>query len=97
MPAQISLVKGKFPAGMTMADAETALSAVKGELGQLFQQWGLTKAVVVLQVEQGKVKTVQVKSHEGKGYKKEALSQVLQKIAFAASMQGPVELELVYR
>ena len=97
VPAQISLIGGKFPAGMTMADAETALSAVKGELGQLFQQWGLTKAVVALYVEQGKVKTVQVKSHEGKGYKKEALTQVLQKIAFAASMHGLVELELVYR
>ena len=97
VPAQISLVRGKFPAGMTMADAETALSAVKGELGQLFQQWGLTKAVVVLYVERGKVKTVQVKSHEGKGYKREALAQVLQKIVFVASMQGPVELELVYR
>jgi Ca-activated chloride channel family protein len=97
VPAQISLVGGKFPAGMTMADAETALSAVKGELGKLFRQWALTKAVVVLQVEQGKVKTVQVKSHEGKGYKKEALFQVLQKIAFAASVHDPVELELVYR
>ncbi|OGP84571.1 MAG: hypothetical protein A2Z08_03915 [Deltaproteobacteria bacterium RBG_16_54_11] len=95
-PAQIYLTGGKLPAGMTMADAEKALSAIKGELAQLFRQWALTKVVVVLQVEQGKVKAIQVKSHQGKGYKKEALEKVLQKLSFSPSVKGAIELELLY-
>jgi Ca-activated chloride channel homolog len=95
-PAQIYLTGGKLPAGLTMADAEKALSAVKGELEQLFQQWALTKAVVVLHVEQGKVTGCRVTSYQGKGYKKEALKKVLQKILFSPSVKGTVELELLY-
>ena len=95
-PAQIYLVGGKLPAGMTMAEAEQALAVVKGDLEQLFQQWTLTKVIVVLQVEQGKVKDCQVTSYQGKGYEKEALKKVLQKLSFAASVKGTMELELLY-
>jgi Ca-activated chloride channel family protein len=95
-PAQIFLVGGKFPAGMTMAEAEQALAAVKGELEQLFQQWQLTRAVVVLTIEQGKVRECQVTSYQGKGYKKEALKKVLQKLSFSPSVKGFMELELLY-
>jgi Ca-activated chloride channel family protein len=95
-PAQIYLVGGKFPAGMTMAEAEQALNAVKGELEQLFQQWQLTKAIVVLTIEQGKVRDCQVTSYQGKGYKKEALKKTLQKLSFSPSMKGTMELELLY-
>ena len=69
---------------------------MKGELEQLFQQWGLSKAIVLLTVEQGTVRKVQVKSYQGKGYKKEALEKVFQKIAFASSVKGTIELELLY-
>jgi len=96
VPPQIYLMGGKLPAGVTMGEAEQALAPVKGELEQLFQQWCLTKAVVTLTVEQGKVTAVQVKSYQGKGYKKEALEKVLQKIAFASSVKGTIELELLY-
>jgi hypothetical protein len=95
-PAQIYLVGGKLPAGMTMAEAEQALDSVKGDLEQLFQQWHLTKAIVVLQVEQGKVRDCQVTSYQGKGYKKEALKKVLQRLSFSPSVKGTMELELVY-
>jgi Ca-activated chloride channel homolog len=95
-PAQLYLVGGKLPAGMTMAEAEQALTAVKAELEQLFRQWALTKAIVVLQVEQGKVRDCQVTSYQGKGYKKEALKKVLQKLSFSPSVKGTMELELVY-
>ena len=95
-PAQIYLVGGKLPAGMTMAVAEQALAAVKGELEQLFRQWQLTKAVVVLTIEQGKVKDCQVTSYQGKGYKKEALKKALQKFSFSPSVKGTMELELLY-
>ncbi|MBN1254787.1 MAG: VWA domain-containing protein [Deltaproteobacteria bacterium] len=93
---QIYIMGGKLPAGMTMGEVEQALSTVKGDLEQLFQQWSLTKAIVLLTVEQGKVTAVQVKSYQGKGYKKEALEKVLQKIAFASSVKGTIEVELQY-
>ena len=96
MPPQIYLMGGKLPPGMTMGEAEQALAPVKDALGQLFQEWGLTKAVVILTVEQGKVRKVQVKGYQGKGYKKEALEKVLQKVAFASSVRGAIELELLY-
>jgi hypothetical protein len=37
-----------------------------------------------------------VTSYQGKGYKKEALKRVLQKISFSPSVQGTMELELLY-
>jgi Ca-activated chloride channel family protein len=95
-PAQLYLVGSKLPAGVTMADAEQALAAIKGELEQLFRQWQLTKAIVALQVEQGKVKTIQVKSHQGKAYKKEALEKVFRKLSFSPAVKGFMELELLY-
>jgi Ca-activated chloride channel family protein len=95
-PAQLYLVRGKLPASVTMADAEQALATVQSELEQLFRQWQLTKAVVVLQIEQGKVKTIQVKSHQGKAYKKEALEKVFQKLSFPPAVKGFMELELLY-
>lgn len=93
---QIYLMGGTLPAGVTMAEAEQALAPVKDKLGQLFQEWGFTKAVVILTVKYGKVKAVKVKSYQGKGYKKEALEKVLQKIVFTSSITGTIELELVY-
>lgn len=95
-PARIYLVGGKLPAGMTMAEAEKALDSVKGDLEQLFQQWALTKAIVVLTIEQGKVRDCLVTSYQGKGYKKEALKKVLQRLSFSPSVKGTMELELVY-
>jgi Ca-activated chloride channel family protein len=94
---QISLMGGTFPSGVTMGDVEKALVSVKGDLEELFQKWDLTKALVLLIVDQGKVRDVQVKSYQGKGYKKDALKKVLQKITFASSVNGTLELELMYR
>jgi Ca-activated chloride channel family protein len=94
---QISLMGGKFPSGITMGEVEKALVSVKGDLEELFQKWDLTKALVLLTVDQGKVRDVQVKSYQGKGYKKDALKKVLQKVTFASSVNGTIELELMYR
>jgi Ca-activated chloride channel family protein len=94
---QISLMGGKFPSGITMGEVEKALASVKGDLEALFQKWGLTKALVLLTVDQGKVRYVQVKSYQGKGYKKDALVKVFQKVTFASSVNGTIELELMYR
>jgi len=46
--------------------------------------------------EQGEITAVQVKNYQRKGYKREALKKVLQKIAFASSVKGTIVLELVY-
>jgi Ca-activated chloride channel family protein len=93
---QIYLMGATVPSGVTMGDVEKALVSVKGDLEELFQKWGLTKALVLLTVEQGKVRDVQVKSYQGKGYKKDTLKKVLQKITFASSVNGAIELELLY-
>jgi Ca-activated chloride channel family protein len=95
-PCQLYLIGGKFPAGMTMEEAERALATVKGDVERLFQQWQLTKAVVLLTVEQGKVREVRVKSYEGKGYDKDALARALQRITFSPSVKGTIEMELRY-
>jgi Ca-activated chloride channel family protein len=94
---QISLMGGKFPSGATMGDVEKALVSVKGDLEELFQKWDLSKALVLLIVDQGKVIDVQLKSYQGKGYKKDIIKKVLQKITFASSVNGTLELELMYR
>jgi Ca-activated chloride channel family protein len=94
---QISLMGGKFPSGVTMGEVEKALVSVKDDLEELFQKWDLTKALVLLTVDQGKVRDVQVKSYQGKGYKKDVLEKVFQKITFASSVNGTLELELMYR
>lgn len=93
---QIYLMGAKLPPGVTMDDVEKAISSVKEDLEELFQEWGLTKVVALLKVEQGKVKGIQIKSYQGKGYKKEALEKVFQRIAFASSVKGTLELELLY-
>ena len=93
---QICLMGAKLPAGVTMGDVEKALAPVKGDLEDSFQKWDLTKALVLLTVDQGKVKDVQLKSYQGKGYNKDALKKVLQKVTFASSVNGTLELELTY-
>jgi Ca-activated chloride channel family protein len=93
---QIYLMGAKLPSGVTMGEVEKALDSVKGDLEALFQKWDLTKVVVLLKVDQGKVKGVQIKSYQGKGYKKEALEKVFQKIAFSSSINGTIEAELRY-
>jgi Ca-activated chloride channel family protein len=93
---QIYLMGGKFPSGVTMGEVENALASIKGDLEALFQEWGLTKVVVLLKVDQGKVKGIQIKSYQGKGYKKNALEKVLQKLTFTSSLNGTLELELLY-
>jgi Ca-activated chloride channel family protein len=94
---QIYLMGGKFPSRVTMKDAEKALASVKCDLEELFQEWGLAKMIVLLSLDHGKVKNVVVKSYQGKGYKKNALKKVLQKMAFASSVSDKIELELMYR
>lgn len=94
---QISLMGGTFPSGVTMSDVEKALVSVKGDLEELFQKWDLSRALVLLIVDRGKVRDVQVKSYQGKGYKKDIIKKVLQKITLASSVNGTLELELMYR
>ena len=93
---QIYLMGAKLPPSVTMGDVEKALASVKGDLEELFQKWGLTKVVVLLKVDQGKVKGMQIKSYQGKGYKKEVLEKAFQRITFTYPVKGTLELELLY-
>ena len=52
--------------------------------------------IVLLKVDLGKVKGMQIKSYQGKGYKKEVLEKAFQRITFTYPVKGTLELELLY-
>ena len=58
--SRIYIMGGKLPRGITMEEVEHALSPFKDELGKVFRKWGLRRLVVLLQIADGKVKSIQI-------------------------------------
>jgi Ca-activated chloride channel family protein len=94
--SRIYIMGGKFPPGITMEEAEKILSPLKDELARVFKKWGFEKLVVLLNIEEGKVRDIQLKNGKGKEHKKDVLEKILQKIVFPPSIKGKMELELLY-
>ncbi|MBW2038078.1 MAG: VWA domain-containing protein [Deltaproteobacteria bacterium] len=94
--SRICIMGGKLPPGITMEEVENILSPLKDDLKRVFKKWGLKKVVVLLKIEGGKTRSIQVKNYHGKAYKKEVLEKILQKIVFSPSIKGTMELELIY-
>ncbi len=94
--SRIYIVGGKFPPGITMREVENVLSPLKSDLEKVFKKWGSKKLVVILTIEGGKVKDIQLKNWQGKRSKKEAVEEILHKMVFPSSMKGKMELELLY-
>lgn len=97
LPAQICVTGGKLPSGITMDDVEEKIdSQIKEELEETFKKWELKSLTIVLEVENGKVKSLKVKKYEGKKCKKGTLEKIFKKLNFPASFKGRLELNLKY-
>lgn len=95
-PSRIYIMGGKLPSGITLEDVEKTFSPFKDELARAFKAWGLKKLVVVLTVEGGKVRKVQLKNYQGKEPTREDLEKILRNMVFSSSIKGKIELELLY-
>ena len=79
-----------------MGEVEKIFSPLKSDLTKVFKKWGSKKLVVLLNIEGGKVRSIQLKNFQGKRPKKEVLEKILQKLVFSSSVKGKMELELLY-
>ena len=79
-----------------MEEVERVFSSFKQELEKAFKKWDSKKLIVLLNIEGGRVRSIQIESFQGKGYKKEVLEKILQKIVFSPPIKGKMELELVF-
>jgi len=95
-PSRIYIMGGKLPSGITMEEVEKRFSPFKEELARAFKKWGLKKLVMVLTIEEGKVRNIQLNNCQGKEQKKKALEKILGKMVFSTSVKGKIELELLY-
>jgi Ca-activated chloride channel family protein len=94
--SRVYIMGGKLPRGITMGEVEKMFSPLMVELEKAFKKWGSKKLVVLLNIEGGKVRSIQLKNFQGKSPEKEALEKVLRKLVFSPSVGGKMELELVY-
>jgi len=95
-PSRIYIMGGKLPRGITMEEVEKIFSPLKEELEKAFKKWGSKKLVVLLNIEEGKVRSIELKDCKGKSPEKGVLEKILQKLVFSSSVKGKMELELLY-
>ena len=90
------IMGGKLPRGITMGEVEKIFSPLKSDLEKVFKKWGSKKVIVLLNIEGGMVRSIQLKNFQGKRPNKEVLEKILQKLVFSSSVKGKMELELLY-
>jgi len=95
-PSVIYIMGGKLPAGITMQEVEKIFSPFKEELKKAFKKSGLKKLLVLLTIEEGKVKSTHLKNPQGKSPKEEDLEKIFGKMVFPSSIKGEMELELLF-
>ena len=93
--SQVYMTGGRLPQGVTINEVEKQFKPLKKQLGKLFKQWELKKVSVILNIEKGLVKVIQITQYEGKECKKEILEKILKKMSFDISISGKMELELI--
>jgi Ca-activated chloride channel family protein len=94
--SRIYIMGGKLPPGVTMKEVENVLSPLKSDLEKVCKKWGSKKLVVILDIEEGKVRSIRLKGSPVKAHKKGVLEKIFQKTIFSPSIKGNMELELVY-
>jgi Ca-activated chloride channel family protein len=94
--SRLYIMGGKLPRGITMGEVEKIFSPLKSDLEKMFKKWGAKRLVVMLTIEGGKVKDIQLKNWRGKRPKKEAVVKILRKMVFSSFIKGTMELELLY-
>ena len=93
----IYVTGGSVPAGASLDDVEDAIYAgIKTSLEELFKKWELQKAVITLQVTNGTVKTLSVKSFTGKKCVGTDLELNFKKLNLPAGVNGTIEITLEY-
>ena len=95
-PSVIHIMGGKLPAGITMQEVEKIFSPFKEELKKAFKKSGLKKLLVLLTIEEGEVRSTQLKNLQGKSPKEEDLEKIFGKMVFPSSIKGEMELELLF-
>jgi Ca-activated chloride channel family protein len=95
-PFQIYIAGGKLPPGITIKEVEKVLSPFREELARVFKKWGSRKVVLLLTIDEGRVRTFRIKKSEREILRKDALEKILRKMVFPDSIKGTMELELVY-
>ncbi len=81
-PSRIYLMGGKLPPGITMEEVERKFSPFKGELEKVFKKWGSKKLVLLLDIEGGKVRSIQIKGFQGEAYKKRFSRRFYRRFSF---------------
>jgi len=94
--SRLYIMGGKLPRGITMGEVEKIFSPLMKELEKVFKKWGSKKLVVLMKIEEGKVRSIQLKNFQGKSPEKEVLEKILQKLVFSSSVKGKMELELLF-
>ncbi|MFQ5840833.1 MAG: VIT domain-containing protein [Thermodesulfobacteriota bacterium] len=94
--SRLYIMGGKLPPGITMGEVEKIFSPLIKELEKVFKKSGSKKLGVILTIEGGKIKDIQLKNWQGKRPKKEAVEKILRKMVFSSSIKGKIELELLY-
>jgi Ca-activated chloride channel homolog len=93
----ICVTGGTLPPEITLSGAEKILlDRVEDELNKIFQKWELKSLSVILELKQGKVITLRIKSYRGKTCREEVLENIFKKLSFPASITGKIELDLKY-
>jgi hypothetical protein len=77
-------------------ETESLLSPLKKKIGELFKAWGLKKANLTLNIQDGQVMSVLVKTYQGKTFDREALENILKKISFPNTLTGAIDLQLSF-
>ncbi|MBN1521315.1 MAG: VWA domain-containing protein [Candidatus Aureabacteria bacterium] len=93
---QVYLSGGTLCRGMNIADVENQFIPLKEKLSKLFEDAELTKLTVVLDINNGSVISVKVKSFEGKECHSEALEKIFKTMSFQSQITGQIELNILY-
>lgn len=95
--AAISLTGGSLPRGLSLQQAEKALTDQLGKkLQKLFKEWQLTKLTVELRVRDGKVTKVTFSDYKSKKLDEEALGKIFKQLKLESAVTGTVKLMIVY-
>ncbi len=95
-PSRIHIAGGKLPPGITMKEVEKVFSPLKEELARAFKKWGSGKGVLLLTIDEGRVRNFQIKKSDREIHSKDVLEKILRNMVFPHSIKGTMELELVY-
>ncbi len=95
---QLHINKRTIPPGVTFDDIKKEIfDKIKNELEETFAKWQLLSMTIALNVEKGKVISINVKKYKGKKCDEETLHKIFKKLVYPSSLTGTIELDLDYK